>query len=175
MYSMDRLAGKGYRIEYIRVSGGGGADYDADQIEAYFRHREFPEDEKLVVIGYSKGTIDLLHFLVNNPDLARHVDAMVAYAGAVNGSPLVEVYPEFLVHMALAMGGGDAGDKAGYSALKPSVQMTWLAVHPLPTHIKYFSLAAFTDRENVSSILVDGYDYLSQINAKNDGQLICDR
>ena len=126
----------------------------------------------MVVIGYSKGTIDLLHFLVKNPHLARHVDAMVAYAGAVNGSALAEVFPEFLVNMALVIRGSDPGDKAGYRTLKPSVQMPWLAAHPLPTHIKYFSLAAFTHRENVSRILTDGYDRLSQINAKNDGQLI---
>ena len=170
--SMDRLAAKGYRIEYIRVSGGGGGDHNGAQIEAYFREREFPEQEKLVVIGYSKGTIDLLHFLVANPDLARHVDAMVAYAGAVNGSALAEVFPEFLINMALIVRGSDRGDKAGYSTLKPSVQMPWLAAHPLPTHIKYFSLASFTHRENVSSILTDGYDRLSQINSKNDGQLI---
>ena len=66
---MDRLSGKGYRIEYIRVSGGGSSDYNAHQIETYFRERAFPEHEKLVLIGYSKGTIDLLHFLVGNPDL----------------------------------------------------------------------------------------------------------
>ncbi len=170
--SIDRLAAKGYRIEYIQVSGGGGGAYNADQIAAYFRDREFPENEKLVIIGYSKGTIDLLHFLVTNPDLAQHVDAMLSYAGAVNGSALAEVFPEFLINMALAVAGGEAGDKAGYSTLKPSVQMAWLASHPLPAHIKYFSLASFTDRENVSGILTDGYDRLSQINPKNDGQLI---
>lgn len=170
--SIDRLIRKGYRIETVQVSGGGGADYNADQIVAHFLGREFPEDEKLVVIGHSKGTIDLLHFLVGNPEFARHVDAMVSYVGAVNGSPLAEVYPEFLVDLALAIRGADAGDNAGYKALKPSVQMSWLAGHPLPGHIKYFSLASFTDRENVSGMLTDGYDRLSQINPKNDGQLI---
>jgi len=170
--SVDRLTGKGYRIEYLQVSGGGGGDYNAGQIAAYFRHREFPEDEKLVVVGHSKGTIDLLHFLAANPNLARHVDAMVSYAGAVNGSPLAEMYPEFLIHMALALRGGDAGDKLGYGTLKPSVQMPWLADHPPPAHIRYFSLASFTARENVSGGLSHGYDRLSQINPKNDGQLI---
>ncbi len=170
--SIDRLAGKGYRIEYVQVSGGGGGDYNADQIAAYFREREFSENEKLVVIGYSKGTIDLLHFLAANPDLARQVDAMVSYVGAVNGSPLAEVYPEFLINMALALRGSDAGDGDGYRSLKPSVQMPWLASHPAPSNIKYFSLATFTDRENVSGILTDGYDRLSQINPRNDGQLI---
>ncbi|MGB5735634.1 MAG: hypothetical protein WBM40_14460 [Thiohalocapsa sp.] len=170
--TIDRLTAKGYRIEYLQVSGGGGGVYNADRIAAYFREREFPEHEKLVLIGYSKGTIDLLHFLAGNPDLARHVDAMVSYAGAVNGSPLAEVFPEFLINIALVLGGGDTGDKVGYNTLKPSVQMPWLANHPLPAYIKYFSLASFTDRANVSSILTDGYDRLSQINPKNDGQLI---
>ena len=170
--SIERLAEKGYRIEYVRVSGGGGGGYNSNQIAAYFRARTFPENEKLVIIGYSKGTTDLLHFLVGNPDLAQHVDAMVSYAGAVNGSPLAEVFPEFLINMVLALSGSEAGDKAGYSALKPSVQMPWLAGYPLPARIKYFSIASFTDRENVSAILTDGYDRLSQINPRNDGQLI---
>jgi len=170
--SIDRLAGKGYRIEYLQVSGGGGGGYNADQIAAYFRERSFPEDEKLVLIGYSKGIIDLLHFLVDHPDIASRVDAMVSYSGAVNGSPLAEVFPEFLVNIGFAIAGGEAGDKGGYNTLKPSVQIPWLASHPPPAHIEYFSLASFTDRENVSGILTDGYDRLSQINPKNDGQLI---
>lgn len=170
--SMDRLSGMGYRIEYIRVSGGGSSDYNAHQIATYFREREFPEHEKLVVVGHSKGTIDLLFFLVANPDLARRVDAMVSYSGAVNGSPLAEVFPEFLVDMALIMRGSDRGDKNGYSSLKPSVQLPWLAANPPPAHIKYFSLVSFTYRENVSRLLLDGYDRLAQISAKNDGQLL---
>lgn len=169
---IDRLAGKGYRIEYVEVSGGGGGDYNGEQIAAYFRDRDFSAKEKIVVIGYSKGTIDLLHFLVNNPALARHVDAMVSYAGAVNGSALAEVFPQFLIDAAMVLGGSDAGDEAGYRALKPSVQMPWLAANPLPAHIEYFSLVSFTDRENVSGVLTDGYDRLSQINPRNDGQLI---
>ncbi len=170
--SIDRLAGKGYRIEYIQVSGGGGGDYNAQQIAAYFINRRFPENEKLVLLGYSKGTIDLLHFLVNNPEHARHVDAMVSYAGAVNGSALAEAFPQVMIDAAMFLGGSDPGDNAGFRALKPSVQMPWLAAHRLPDHIAYFSLAAFTDRDNVSGMLRDGYDRLAQINPKNDGQLI---
>ena len=170
--SIDRLAGTGYRIEYLQVSGGGGGEYNADEIAAYFRDRAFPENEKLVVIGYSKGAIDLLHFLAGNPDFARRVDAMVSYSGAVNGSPLAEVFPELVVDMFLVIAGGAAGDKGGYNALKPSVQMPWLAGHPPPARIKYFSIASFTDGENVSAVLADGYGRLSQINPRNDGQLI---
>lgn len=169
---IDRLAAKGYRIEYIKVSGGGGGGYNAEQIAAFFRDRSFSEQDKLVLVGYSKGTIDILHFLVDHPELARHVDALVSYAGAVNGSALAEVFPQILIDTAIVLGGSDPGDSAGFHALKPSVQMSWLAANPLPTHIKYFSLVSYTDRENVSGVLTDGYDRLSQINPKNDGQLI---
>jgi hypothetical protein len=170
--SIDRLAGKGYRIEYIQVSGGGGGDYNAEEIAAYFRNRAFPENEKLVMLGYSKGIIDLMHFLVNNPEFAENVDGLVSYAGAVNGSALAEAFPQVMIDVAIFLGGSDPGDNAGFRALKPSVQLPWLAAHPLPDHIAYFSLAAFTDRDNVSGVLVDGYDRLAQINPKNDGQLI---
>jgi hypothetical protein len=170
--SIDRLQTIGYRIDHLPISGGGSADHNADQIAGYFRENAFPETEKLVVLGYSKGTIDLLHFLVRYPDLALHVDAVVSLAGAVNGSPLAEVFPEYLVDLALAVGGSEPGDSAGYRDLKPSVQLPWLATHELPGHITYFSLAAFTRQENVSAILEDGYKRLAQINEKNDGQVI---
>ena len=170
--SIDRLAQRGYRIEYLQVSGGGGGDYNGEQIAEHFRRRQFPENEKLVLIGYSKGSIDLMHFLVRNPDLAKHVDAMVSYSGAVNGSVLAEVYPQFLIDIGITLGGSEPGDRAGFHALEPSVQMAWLASHPLPAHIAYFSLVSFTDRANVSAALTDGYDRLAQINPRNDGQLI---
>lgn len=170
--SIDRLASMGYRIEYVAVSGAGGSDYNAKQLAAHFRERNYPDHEKLVVIGYSKGTTDLLHFLADQPELARQVDAMVSYAGAVNGSPLAEVFPQFLVDTVGFLSGTEAGDKEGFRTLKPSVQMPWLASHPLPAHVKYFSIASYTDGENISGMLKDGYDRLSKINAKNDGQLI---
>lgn len=170
--SIDRLASQGYRIEYLQVSGGGSGAYNAARIAEFFRERNFPQQDKLVLIGYSKGTLDLLHFLVDNPELARKVDALVSYSGAVNGSVLAEVFPEFLVDIAGFLGGSDAGDGEGFGSLKPSVQMEWLAKHPLPAHVRYFSLASFTNRDNVSSVMVDGYDRLSQINPRNDGQLI---
>jgi hypothetical protein len=171
-HSIDRLAQMGYRIEYIHVSGGGGGDYNGEEIAEHLRRRQFPENEKLVVIGYSKGSIDLMHFLVANPEFAEHVDAMVSYAGAVNGSVLAEVFPQFLIDIGITLGGSDPGDRAGFHDLEPSVQMAWLASHPLPAHIAYFSLVSFTNRENVSAVLTDGYDRLAQINPRNDGQLI---
>jgi hypothetical protein len=119
--SIDRLAADGYRIDYLQVSGGGSAVHNADQIADYFTNGIFPETEKLVVFAYSKGTLDLMRFLVKYPDLALHVDAVVSYSGAVNGSPLAESVPNYLVDLAISIGGSDPGDSAGFNDLKPSV------------------------------------------------------
>ena len=170
--SSDRLVALGYDIDYVPLSGGGSAEHNAGEIARYFESQVSEQTGSIVVIAYSKGVVDVMRFLVGYPGLAQRIDAVVSYAGAVNGSPLAEVYPEFLVDLALSVGGSDPGDGAGLSSLRPSVQMPWLAKNPLPDHISYFSLAAFTGPENVSVVLFDNYDRLAQINAKNDGQLI---
>ena len=170
--SADRLIAMGYGIEYIPLSGGGSAEHNAGDIARFFESRISERMDNTVIVAYSKGIVDVMRFLVGYPDLAQRIDAVVSYAGAVNGSPLAEAYPEFLVDLALSVGGSDPGDGAGLSSLKPSVQMPWLARNPLPDHISYFSLAAFTGPENVSVVLFDNYDRLAQINEKNDAQLL---
>jgi hypothetical protein len=47
----------------------------------------------LILLGYSKGTTDILHFLVAYPDLALRIEAVLSVAGAVNGSPWRIVTP----------------------------------------------------------------------------------
>jgi len=48
----------------------------------------------------------------------------------------------------------------------------WLSENRLPASVKYFSLVAFTERENISTILRPTYDSLAQIDPRNDSQLI---
>ena len=48
---------------------------------------DLASDERLVLIGYSKGAPDILGGLVTYPELAQRVAAVVSVAGSVNGSP----------------------------------------------------------------------------------------
>ena len=57
-------------------------------------------------------------------------------------------------------------------SLRKSVQMDWLADHPLPRDPLYFSLVAFTDRKNISTILLPAYDYMAEIDPRNDAQVL---
>ena len=133
---------------------------------------EVTRGDRVVLIGYSKGTIDVLHFLVNYPEMAAEIDAVVSIAGAVNGSPLADEIPDKAGKVITKMGGGSVADAGGMESLRRSVQMNWLARNPLPDGPLYFSLAAFTDRKNVSTILLGAYDRLARVDPRNDSQVL---
>lgn len=162
---------QGYRIDYARVSGGGSSKFNGDQIAEKVRSMALAPSDRLVIVGYSKGAPDALRCVVDHPDVAQRVSAIVSLAGAINGSILAQGDSEALVDIALAIGDGDRGDGGGLNSLRPHVRLRWLAQNPLPQHIKYFSLASFTTRDNVSSIIQGGYDTMAQVDPRNDSQV----
>ncbi|MFP5212469.1 MAG: hypothetical protein ACLGPL_03740 [Acidobacteriota bacterium] len=58
-------------------------------------------------------------------------------------------------------------------SLQRNVRISWLAAHSLPRNVRYYSLAAFTTRENTSKMLRPFYDILSKVDPINDGQVLC--
>jgi hypothetical protein len=132
------------------------------------------EYEKLVLIGYSKGTPDILEGLAGSPQAAKRVAAVVSIAGAVNGSPLIETAPkQLLVTLRqIPVEGCRLGDGEAVDSLQRDRRLRWLAEHRLPANVRYYSLAAFSDREGISLAMRPNYDRLSQIDPRNDGQLL---
>jgi hypothetical protein len=171
---IDRLRGFGYRIETIAIEGRSGSEHDAFLIAEALKQKITRETDRVLLIGYSKGVTDILHFLVNFPDLARQVAAVISVSGAVNGSPLAEKFEDLYEQwFADALPSRcPPGDKKVLISLKRKVQMAWLAGHALPRHVAYFSLATFADRPSIARILHLTYDQLAQIDPRNDGQLI---
>ena len=165
------LRQRGYRIDFIPVSGRSGADHNGAQIAAAVE--KLPEDpaERMVLIGHSKGAVDILHFLVNHPQPARRIDAVVSVAGAVNGSPLADdfaaIYREVFSKMPFLY--CRPGDRDVVNSLTRSKCMSWLASHRLPQHVKYFSLAGFARREDINPTMLLTYDLLSTVEPRNDG------
>jgi hypothetical protein len=172
--SIERLRHLGYHIDIIPVEGRSGTGRDAHLIAKRVSTETDNGDRRLMLIGYSKGVTDILHFLVDFPELARRVAAVVSVSGAVNGSPLAEKF-EGLYGRWFA----DAlptrcppGDKRVIVSLERDVQMLWLASHPLPRQVAYFSLGTFTTRAGVARVLLPGYDLLAGLEPRNDGQLL---
>jgi pimeloyl-ACP methyl ester carboxylesterase len=165
------LRQRGWRIGFVAVSGRSGADHNAGQIAAAVENLPQEPDEKIVLIGHSKGTLDILHFLVDHPRPARRVDAAVSVSGPVSGSPLADgvagMYDRLLSQMPFR--DCPAGDRQVIDSLKRSDRTEWLASHRLPGHVHCFSLATFTRREDMHPLMLLTYDRLAAAGERNDG------
>ena len=156
------------------VSGRSSAAHNARQVADAIAGAGIAEDDRVVLVGYSKGAVDALQFLVDFPEQARQVAAVLSVAGAIQGSPLAEQgdwwYRTFLEH-AFA-GTCDPGDGQVLHSLLPSVRKAWLADHPLPSDVAYYSLAAFTTGEYISHGLKPAWHALARHDRRNDGQVV---
>jgi hypothetical protein len=167
-----RLSGLGYRIDYVPISGRSGCDANADVIAKSVT--DLDPYERLLLIGYSKGTTDILHFLVNYPDLAGKVTAVLSVAGAVNGSLIADRYAEIYLNWVggLSLGKCPPGDKGVVESLTRVERFRWLTLNPLPQTVQYYSLATFAREEDVQVVLRIFYELMEPISPLNDGQLL---
>jgi hypothetical protein len=81
----------GYRIDRVQVSGRSRSDNNARVIDEALANLPAVNGARIILLGYSKGVVDILHFLVNYPIQATRVSAMISVAEAVNGSSLADM------------------------------------------------------------------------------------
>jgi pimeloyl-ACP methyl ester carboxylesterase len=172
--AIEHLRNRGFKIDQLLVSGRSSCDRNAAHIAEVIENINLDGDEDLVLVGYSKGAVDILHFLVNHPEQARQVVAVVSVAGAINGSPLASKYGDTYANLAGGIPSSwcDPGDDGAIDSLKRSTRLSWLAANPLPDSVAYFSLVTLTGRENINLLLRMGYDKLAVFSPRNDGQLL---
>ncbi len=173
-YARAHLQRLGYRVSDLAVSGWSGSAHNAKMIRDALAAADLSREERAVLVGYSKGAPDILQALVEYPEIADRVAAVVSVAGAVGGTPLTESMDEMQKKImgknpvvACPPGVGDP-----IASLQRSTRQRWLSLNRLPSRVRYFSLAAFADRENISTVLQVNYDRLAQIDPRNDSQLI---
>jgi len=169
-----RLEKLGYRIDTIVVGGRSSSGYNAAMIAKTVDGLELKATERLILLGYSKGATDILHFLIDYPEIAKKVTALLSVAGVINGTPLADKFAETYANWFknTPIKACEPGDGGVLKSLKRSVQFPWLAVNPLPQNVRYYSIVAFTHRENVQAGLLFSYDLLRNIDPRNDGQVI---
>lgn len=169
-----RLTAQGTRIAAVMVSGRSGASHNARQIAEALRGAGLESGERVVLVGYSKGTVDILDFLATYPDVAEQVVAVVSVAGAVQGSPLADDidwwYRTFLSGAFAPT--CDPGDGQVLHSLRPATRKAWFESHDLPDRVAYYSLAAFTTEEHLSRGLKPSWRALARHDRRNDGQVI---
>jgi hypothetical protein len=166
---------QGYDMHDIKVDALSGTATNARLIrDAIMAMPEEAGPPRLVLMGYSKGTPDILEAVVNYPEIRPRIAAVVSAAGAVGGSLLAEDATESQADMVRHFPGAtcDVGDEDAVHSLRIGVRRQWLREHPLPGGIRYYSLVTLPDRERISRILSRSYDKLAKVDARNDSQVI---
>jgi hypothetical protein len=173
-YARAHLERYGYKVESLLVSGRSSSTHCALEIRNALLSRELLPEERIVLVGYSKGVPDILEAVVAYPEIRSRIVAVVSVAGAVNGSPMIELInkplQDLLKRIPLPQCPPGVGDPI--ESLKRATRLQWLSRNRLPESIKYFSLVAFAGREDISTILQPSYDLLAMIDPRNDSQLI---
>jgi hypothetical protein len=175
----DTIAGHlrqfGYDMVTVDVDGLGSSASNAGKIrDAILRMPRDDSQPDLVLLGYSKGAVDVLVALADYPEIRDRVAAMVSLAGAVGGSPLandtseseINLLRHFPESMCTPVDGGALHD------LRPDTRKAWLGSHTLPAGIAYYSMITFPAPDQISSLLGSSYRKLSLVDARNDGQVI---
>ncbi len=173
-YARAHLELHGYKSENLPVSGVSSSTHNAFEIRNVLLSTDLLPEEKIVLVGYSKGVPDTLEALVAYPEIQQSIAAVVSVAGAVNGSPVVGLVnkpvQQLLKGIVLPQCPPGVGDPI--DSLKRSTRLQWLSHNRLPESIKYFSLVAFAERADISGILKASYDRLAMIDPRNDSQVI---
>jgi hypothetical protein len=165
----------GFELENIEVDALSGTATNAALIRNALLAKPVPAGApRLVLIGYSKGTPDILEAIVRYPEIRSRIAAVVSIAGAVGGSPLADRTRESTTDLLQHFPGAqcDAGDSDAVASLRPAVRHEWLAQNELPSGIRYYSVVTLPEQARVSRILQSSYRELARMDPRNDGQVI---
>lgn len=168
------LSHRGYRIHQYLVPGVSGGEANAAHIAENWRELQFQPEDRIVVLAHSKGTVDMLRFLVDFPEKAAQITALVSVAGAVNGSPLASSLGALFTELSREIPRMicDTGDLGAFDSLKRNNRLTWLAQNSLPDRVRYYSVAGIAGPGRVSAGLQPSYELLADIDPRNDGMLL---
>ncbi len=103
------------------------------------------------------------------------VTVVVSYAGAVWGSPLADAADEKQLRWLTHIPGAECEkkDSKALETLSPANREAWFAQHTLPEHIRYYSVIAFPDPDNISNGLQRTHKQLGAMkDARNDSQVV---
>ena len=116
---------QGYDMRIMKIDALSGSATNARLLrDAIMAMPEEPGAPRLVLLGYSKGTPDILEAVVNYPEIRPRIAAVVSAAGAVGGSLLAEDAKESQSDMMRHFPGATCtvGDDDAVQSLRPDVR-----------------------------------------------------
>jgi pimeloyl-ACP methyl ester carboxylesterase len=167
------LRDAGYDTLLLPVEGLSSSERNAAIIADTLRaqaHRE----ERLILIGYSKGATDVLEALQRYPELAERTAAVITVAGAVGGSPVADEASASAATSFLRLspyGDCGKGDGGALASMRPTLRHRWLYEN-LPLPYASYSMATAPEPDRVSRALLSSYEVLGAVHPLNDGALL---
>jgi hypothetical protein len=167
------LRAAGFTVDYFPVPGRGTAAQNAARLaERVLATADDPRP--IIVFAYSKGLVDTLELVVRFPLAARHIAAIVAIAGAANGTPLADdlhgIYRDLGAEFPLP--GCDKGNGAEMNDLRRDVRIAWWQQYGEQVSVPVFALVAAPLPERVSPATRATYRWLARVDPRNDGKLL---
>jgi len=165
----------GFGMRTVPIAGLGSSAANAtrirDSVLAMPRDGVGPD---LVLMGYSKGAVDIQVALARHPEIRQRVAAVVSLAGVIGGSPLADQMGDDELDMLQYFPGARCAPVDGgvMKDIRPATRLAWLHSHPLPPGIAYYSLITVPAPGQVSRLLRSSYQTLAQKDAHNDSQVI---
>ena len=175
MTMANHISQYGHEFTFLEVEALSSSARNASLIrEAVMAMPDPEKGKRIVLLGYSKGIPDILEAVTTYKDLQKRVTAVVSLAGTVGGSPLANDTAQSMLNLFTYFPDAecDLGDEGALESLKPEVRERWLANHSLPSSICYYSLITYPDTKQISSILRPSFNKLSQVDSRNDSQMI---
>lgn len=165
----------GFDVEIVPISGRSSSERNAVVVRQKVLATP-SQDEPLILVGYSKGAVDVLEALVRYPEAAARVAAVISISGAINGSPLAthyrRLYDDFLRRRKI--GSCAPSDSRVLESLDPAVRLRWLSQNPLPRNVRYYSLVTFAFPPRIARVLGHMQRILSKVSPRNDGQMLAE-
>lgn len=165
---MAHLRTLGCQTTRARLDGRGGAVLNAkrlrDQISV------LPRNETLILITMSKGTVDTQEMFARYPETHGRVAAQVSLVGAVCGSPLAHLAPDWLkwVEKNLPLPSCRPHGGEAVHDLMPETRLAFLQSYQTPATVRSYTLGAAVDVDAMSAGMLSSYRALARDDALND-------
>lgn len=169
------LRGLGYDFSIVKQESLSSSERNARSVrDAVMALRDADTDHRVVLVGYSKGIVDILEAVVSFPEIRSRLAAVVSVAGSVGGSPLANGAGRFLLGILKSWPGSEctASDSGALESLRTPKRQRWLFESEPPPELRYYSLVTLPRPDRVSTALLPTYNRLSAIDARNDGQMM---
>lgn len=166
------------RIRAVPLPGRASSDANAERlVMAIMQEAADTKVEHIIIMGYSKGVADAMHALAGLHREGRvppKLKAMVSLAGVVNGTPLADRYVHLYNFWTRTVSPLDCSPSEGgeMESLRKEFRMPWLATNPLPSALRYYSVLASANAQDIAPGLAASFDQLLVLGERNDGQLL---